>query len=190
MSSLFGNAGGGAGMANAYGNSANAGAFPASISGIGSGLSGKVVDGVMTGVPAQTGAIGLAQAPSFGTGFGDFLSHMFSGGFGGASSQAPSGELRFPSGSNVSAPPMVSGSYGSGIPDMSGTYGSSGMQTSSGVGDMQGLSKMPINPGLGQAGIALSGRTGFNNMFGGGQGQGPQVDPIGYNSSNGGQLSF
>ena len=75
------------------------------------------------------------------------------------------------------------------LPEQDIQYGQSANQTSTGVGDLQGLSKMPMQPGLGQAGIDLAGKQGFSNMFQGG-GQGQEVDPTGYNFSNGGQLSF
>lgn len=84
-----------------------------------------------------------------------------------------------------------------GLPPMPSFFGMTGAENIEGLGGQAGLSKMPMNPGLGQAGLELSGQDvgqgfgqtqtgqqgGFDQMFG-------QVDPMGFNYSNGGQLDF
>ena len=54
--------------------------------------------------------------------------------------------------------PSFSGDFGAGIPKLPGYYGAPGIEDSSSLGRMTGISKMPMNYGLGQAGLGLSGQ--------------------------------
>jgi len=144
----------------------------------------------------QAAGSGIGQ--TIGGALGSGLSSLFmgaagqgqsaQGGYGPASS---SQSFRMPDLSQqANANPGFSGwTENVAMPEMPSYFGQSGAEMTDSMG-MGGLSKMPTNPGLGQAGIELEGQEmgqGFSNKMMNQMFQGSQ-DPFGF--SNGGSLSF
>ena len=142
------------------------------------GLQTGVTAGIGKGLGAATGSdwIGNLSGQGANLGMGMLTSPSSRSGY---SSGIPTGWTN-------EAPPIPDSSYG---------FGQQGSESITDIGGMAGLSKKPLNPGLGQAGIALG--SGSQDMEGVGQGGNAmdsmfnqQIDPIGFNQSNGGMFAF
>lgn len=204
----FGNLfGGGAGATSSAGGAASTmGDFGTMNAwGVGSGIGGKIIGkegaNLMNIIPSAAPAIGQQASPFIQGNSSDFmnaLGRLFTGGSqGGSRTSVPTSNFQMPTQSQT---PLTTsgGSYGAGMPDTPEYFGASGMESLTNSRGMGGQTQMPLQPGLGQGGIGISGKemsggfnkpmeqTGqnFSQMFN------PQMDEYGFNSMNGGQLSF
>jgi hypothetical protein len=192
-------AGADSGLGNAFGSATGSGIGGAS--GTGGFLSDVGASGTAMDFPgslAREGGSGIMRKAIGGTAGGG-MEKLFTGALGQGQS-AQGGFNPTSSGSSFKMPdmnqqqnnnPSFSGwSSTVGVPDMPGYMGQSGSEALTNSRGMGGLSKMPMDPGLGQAGINLSNKNmgtgfgqGFNQIF-----SGQQMNPMDFNNQN--SLSF